>query len=80
MATEGLARGLATSLAPRTTLGLAQIAAGSTLAALLRSTTFRPGAAAAVKQRFGLDFSRSWAIRFAGCALLPVLLSAALFC
>ncbi len=80
-ATERAARGLAACLAPRTTPDSAQAASGSLLARLLRPSAWKPTSiAAAVKERFGLDFSRSWAIRFAGGALLPVLLSATAFC
>jgi regulator of protease activity HflC (stomatin/prohibitin superfamily) len=54
---------------------------GSVMARLLRPGSLSAAAVTtSVKQRFGLDFSRSWAIRFVRAAAVPVLLCSLLFC
>ncbi len=81
VAAELAIRALPVLVAPAAPPHVARAAVGSVLAKLLRPRSLSAGViSGAVKQQFGLDFSRSWAIRFVQGAFMPVLVSSALFC
>lgn len=74
-------RGLAQWFLPPPPAAEARAPINSVAAGLLRPQRFAPqGAAAAIRDNFGIDFSRSWALSFLRAAAAPVALLMLLFC
>ena len=80
-ASELLLRTLLAAVRPRTAPDDPRAAIGSLLARLLRPGAMSGTAVSTgIRQHFGLDFSRSWAIRVVRAAFMPIVLASVLFC
>jgi regulator of protease activity HflC (stomatin/prohibitin superfamily) len=80
IALELAARGLAVWFLPPPAPGAARAGIDSLLAQMLAGSMSRNGLAAPIRARFGIDFSRSWALLYLRAAALPALALTALFC
>jgi regulator of protease activity HflC (stomatin/prohibitin superfamily) len=79
--TELTARVLATWFLPPPDRVAGRATIGNFFAGLLRGQSLSPAdMAAVVRSRFGMDFSRSWALRFARATITPVVLLMLAFC
>jgi regulator of protease activity HflC (stomatin/prohibitin superfamily) len=80
VAAELAARGLGRCFLPAPTVNAARAPIESLLAQLLAGSVSRGGIAAPLRAQFGIDFSRSWALRYLRAAALPAVVLTALFC
>jgi regulator of protease activity HflC (stomatin/prohibitin superfamily) len=74
-------RAIALRFLPPSDSATARAPIRSLFATTLRGRSLSPGAVASVvRSQFGMDFSRSWALRFMRAAALPVVLLMLVFC
>jgi regulator of protease activity HflC (stomatin/prohibitin superfamily) len=74
-------RAMALRFLPPSDSATARAPIRSLLATVLRGRSLSPGAVSSVvRSQFGMDFSRSWALRFMRTAALPVMLLMLAFC